>query len=102
MYTVLVRDQALGLAWGTQGLILFFTLRSTVSPIPLLSNLVTHVEYGLYADRVAVKFGLWAGSSHCLTPVLAIGSDGPSTLYGGLSVMYDIHACLVYASAADD
>lgn len=45
--------------------------------------------YGLYALLVIVNTGLCSFGSHTLTFLCIIGSS-----LGGLSTMYDIHACL--------
>lgn len=50
---------------------------------------MTHVLNGLYAPRVKVRTGLCSFGSHSLTLRCRIGSS-----VGGLSTMYDIHACL--------
>ena len=52
------------------------------------SNGETYVEYGRYAARLMVGFGRWSGSSHARWPARSTGS-----VAGGLSTMYDIHAC---------
>ena len=49
----------------------------------------TYVLYGLNAERLRVKLGLCSFGSHTRTPDCNIASET-----GGLSTMYDIHACL--------
>jgi len=56
--------------------------------LPYFRNLAAYVEYVLYAALLAVRFGLWSGSSQALCCVLRMASSE-----GGLSTRYDIQAC---------
>jgi hypothetical protein len=55
----------------------------------ILTGLLTHVLYGLYALRVAVNTGRCAVGSQARTPRWRSLSS-----LGGLSIEYEIHACL--------
>ena len=48
----------------------------------------TYVEYVLYMALVMVRFGRWSVSSQLLCPCWSRASS-----VGGLSTIYDIHAC---------
>ena len=86
-----VSIHCLAFATGVHGENLCFVLvpKNSAFEALMADVKITYVLYVLNAERLRVSTGLCSFGSHKRTPVCKIGSDT-----GGLSTIYEIHACL--------